>query len=426
MFNAASIADTLRNDARDYGFGKNLHADVGRSSDEANPGSKQVHFDWQHLKRARDAYVARLNTIYNNNLNRDSVDWVLGHASFIDAKTVSVAIPADGDTPATTRQITAQHILIAPGSTPNIPKIPGIEHTIDSDGFFQLEDLPRRVAIVGAGYIGTEFAGVFNQLGSDTTMYLRGAAPLRGFDDLLRRTLLEEMRNSNINIRAYTTVTGVRKDPATGELYAIDLPEEGPFDQVVMVTGRVPRTEGLHLDRAGVVTTRQGYIQVDRYQNTSTENVYALGDVCGKAELTPVAIAAGRRLAMRLFAGFPDSHLDYDAPITTVVFSHPPCGTVGLTEEEAREKYGAKNIKVYTSTFTNMYHAVSSFKTKTAMKMVCLGPQEKILGLHVIGRGADEMIQGFGVAVRMGATKQQFDDTVAVHPTAAEEFVTMV
>eukprot|EP01097_Dermamoeba_algensis_P009595 TRINITY_DN680_c0_g1_i1.p1 TRINITY_DN680_c0_g1~~TRINITY_DN680_c0_g1_i1.p1 ORF type:complete len:315 (+),score=65.45 TRINITY_DN680_c0_g1_i1:520-1464(+) len=314
--------------------------------------------------------------------------------------------------------------MIASGGRPQLPNIPGIEHAIDSDRFFELENQPKRVAVVGAGYIAVELAGIFTALKSDTSLFIRHERPLRTFDKMLQDQVYEEMVNSGTKFVTGVAVKALEKTDQGLFVKTSKDTTEGPFDTVLFAIGRLPNVE-IGLEAAGVKLNDHGFIAVDKFQNTNVPNVYALGDVCGKALLTPVAIAAGRRLSDRLFGNKPEAHLDYDN-IPTVVFSHPTIGTVGLTEDEAVHKYGKDKIKVYKSVFTNMYHALTTRKTKTAMKLVCVLPEEKIVGLHVIGLGADEMLQGFAVAVKMGATKKDFDNTVAIHPTAAEEFVTMV
>ena len=394
MWNAASIAEHLH-DARDYGF------DV-----EARG------FDWATIKRSRDAYVERLNGVYAKNLDADGIVRVEGHACFIDPHTVFVG----------EREITAEHVLIATGSTPRVPEVSGAEHGITSDGFFALEEQPRRVAIVGGGYIAVELAGIFRALGSDATILLRGEQLLNGFDPLLRDTLTTEMGASGIRVVAHYSLSKVLREG--NELTVCDLHGQkiGPFDTLLWATGRIANVERLGLDAAGVRVDAHDNVVVDEWQNTSADRVYAVGDVTGKWMLTPVAIAAGRKLADRIFGGHSEAKLDYEN-IPTVVFSHPPIGTVGLTEDEAVNLYGQSGVKVYRTRFVGMYHGPTKRKTASAMKMICHGKDERVIGLHVIGLGADEMMQGFAVAVRMGATKADFDRTVAIHPTASEELV---
>ncbi|HEY0633766.1 MAG TPA: FAD-dependent oxidoreductase, partial [Gammaproteobacteria bacterium] len=313
---------------------------------------------------------------------------------------------------------------ISPGGVPLIPNVPGAEHGITSDGFFALKSQPRRVAIVGAGYIAVELAGLLRALGSEVDLLLRRQHFLASFDAMLRETLMEEMVNDGINILPNINIERVEKgSDGLLTLHCQGGHELTGFDCLIWAIGRAPNTADLNLAAAGVEMDGNGYIPTDKFQNTNVPGIYAVGDVTGRVQLTPVAIAAARRLGDRLFNGQSERHLDYDN-IPTVVFSHPPIGTVGLSEDEAREQHGDA-VKVYQTRFTPMYHAVTPHKTRTAMKLVCVGAQEKVVGVHIIGHGADEMLQGFAVAVKMGATKKQFDDTVAIHPSSAEELVTM-
>jgi glutathione reductase (NADPH) len=398
MWNAADIADGLE-DATDYGF---------------RPGQGEPH-DWPLLKNKRDAYVLRLNGIYESNLAKRHIEIVRGQGTFLDGRTVEV----DG------RKLTAPHILIAVGGRPMVPDIPGAELGITSDGFFELEKRPDRVAVVGSGYIAVELTGILASLGAKATLVLRGHKALKDFDSMLGEAMLKIMHDEGIEVATNAWPQAVERT-VTGalDLEARDGRRLTPYDVVIWAIGRVPAVEDLGLDRAGVALDAYGFIVTDKYQATSAEGIYAVGDVTGRAQLTPVAIAAGRRLSDRLFGGQPDRYLDYNN-IPTVVFGHPPIGTVGLTEEAARAQYGDEAVTVFRSGFVPMYHALTTRKPRTDMKLVTVGPDKRVVGVHVIGPGADEMIQGFAVAVRMGATKRDFDDTVAIHPTSAEEFVTM-
>ena len=395
MWYAAHYAHQLAH-ARDYGY------------DVDNRGH-----DWSALKLRRDAYVKRLNGIYGRNLEKREVTFIAGSARFIDAHTVDV----DG------RHFEADRIVIATGGRPMIPDIPGAELGITSDGFFALEEQPKRVIIVGSGYIAVELAGIFNGLGSETQVLVRKDAILRDFDAMLGTELMREMRAGGIAITTGVIPAAVREDAGGLMLSAGDGREFGPVDTVIWAIGREPNTENLGLTNAGVATDANGFVVTDELQQTSVANIQALGDVTGRAALTPVAIAAGRRLADRLYGGMADRRLDYGL-IPTVVFSHPTIGTVGMTEAEARSEYG-EDVRVYHSRFTPMFYALGTDKQSTSMKMITVGDEERIVGLHLIGDGADEMLQGFAVAIRMGATKADFDDTVAIHPTSAEEVVTM-
>jgi len=321
-------------------------------------------------------------------------------------------------------KITADHILIATGGRPSHPNIPGAEYGIDSDGFFDLTDMPKRVAVVGAGYIAVEIAGVMNALGAETHLFVRKHAPLRTFDPLIVDTLLEVINTEGPALHTESIPKEVVKNADGSLTLKLENGKEFEVDSLVWAIGREPETDNFNLKATGVKTNDKGYIVVDKFQNTSVKGIYAVGDNTGAVELTPVAVAAGRRLSERLFNNKPDEHLDY-SNIATVVFSHPPIGTVGLTEPQAIEQYGADNVKVYKSAFTAMYTAVTKHRQPCRMKLVCVGKEEKIVGIHGIGYGMDEMLQGFAVAVKMGATKKDFDNTVAIHPTGAEEFVTM-
>lgn len=397
MWNASTLAELLH-DAPDYGF------DV-----------KVAGFDWSTIKQSRDAYIEHLNAIYHRGLDTASVEEIAGVGVFRDPHTIAV----DGSA------LSADHILIATGSAADIPDVPGAGLGITSDDFFELEHHPRCVMVVGAGYIAVELAGLLNGLGSEVSMLLRKEIFLRRFEAVLRETLMEEMQNAGVNIMPCIHLQQLSKaadgtiqlSTASGETYS-------GFDTLIWAIGRSPNTRNLGLEHTGVATAQGGQIVVDEYQNANVDGIYALGDVTGKWMLTPVAIAAGRKLADRLFGGQPDARLEYEN-IPTVIFSHPPIGTVGMTEDEAHELYGHSEVKVYQSRFTNMYHAVTRRKPPTVMKLVTVGAREKVVGCHIIGAQADEMIQGFAVAVKMGATKKDFDMTIAIHPTSAEELVLM-
>ena len=396
-WNAADLGGALQ-DATDYGFQLQV-----------------AGHDWEALKHGRDAYILRLNELYAANLARHKVELVRARASFVDAGAVNAA----------GRRLSAGHIIIATGGQARRPLIPGAELGITSDGFFELSQRPQRVAVVGSSYIALELAGIFAGLGADTTLVLRGDTALKTFDDMLGEATLSMLREEGVDIVLHASPAGLaRAADGALELRARDGRRLGPFDCVLWAVGRVAAVEDLALGRAGVALDIQGFIATDLYQASSAERIYAVGDVAGRAQLTPVAIAAGRRLADRVFGGQSDRHLDYQN-IPTVIFGRPPIGTVGLSEKAARERFGAANITVFRSSFVPLYHALTTAKGRCEMKLVTTGPGQRIVGLHVVGAGADEMLQGFAVAVRMGATKKDFDDTVAIHPTSAEEFVTM-
>jgi glutathione reductase (NADPH) len=399
MWNAAGIADSLA-DAGDYGF------EIGKAAETGGN-------DWSALKKKRDAYVARLNGIYARNLAAKGVAHIEGRAKFLDAHTVEV----NGV------RYTGTHVVIATGGYPDVPRLPGAELGITSDGFFELEARPQRVAVVGSGYVACELASAFQALGSETELFIRKDHLLTHFDVMLGKSLMREMLADRLAIHAGVVPSALLEQSGHKTLVAADGREFPGYDCVLWAIGRSADVAGLELRAAGVALDAGGFVATDAFQNTNVAGVYAIGDVSGRAQLTPVAIAAGRRLSDRLFGGKLDRHLSYDM-IPTVVFTHPPIATVGLSESEARAQFGDA-VKVYVADFTPMYYALTTRKVHTDMKLVCVGAEEKIIGCHIIGAGADEMLQGFAVAIRMGATKRDFDDTVAVHPTSAEELVTL-
>ena len=372
-------------------------------------------FGWPALKRARDAYVQRLNGIYARRLETEGVARFDGTARFVDDRTVAV-----GDT-----RLSADHVVIATGGVASVPSVPGAALGITSDGFFELDECPGRVVVSGSGYIAVELAGVLRALGSEVTMVLRRDRVLRAFDEMLSRELMTALAADGIEIRTRAEVERIERDDRRDAL-AVRLSDGTSIesvDSVLWAIGRKPNIAPLELPVAGVETAPDGSIVTDEFQQTSAAGVYAIGDVTGRAPLTPVAIAAGRRLADRLFGGQPERRLGYDC-IPSVIFTHPPIGTVGATEAAARASHGDA-VGVYETRFNPMYYAFSEHPRPTAMKLVTLGEEERVIGCHVIGDGADEMMQGFAVAVRMGARKRDLDDTVAIHPTSAEELVTM-
>ena len=403
MFYGAQIAEAINHYAPDYGF----DVDVKK-------------FDFAKLVESRQAYISRIHTSYDNVLAKNNVDVIRGFAKFVNKNTLEVTF-ADG----TSEQVTADHILIATGGRPSIPAIKGAEYGIDSNGVFALTELPKRTAVVGAGYIAVELAGVLNSLGVETHLFVRKHAPLRNFDPMMVETLVESMQQDGITLHTHAIPNEVVKNADGSVTLKLEDGREQTVDCLIWAIGREPTTDKINLQAAGVEANARGFIKVDKYQNTNVPGIYAVGDIIeGGIELTPVAVAAGRRLSERLFNNKPNEHLDYNL-VPSVVFSHPPIGTVGLTEPQAIEQYGAENVKVYKSSFTSMYTAVTQHRQPCRMKLVCVGKEEKIVGLHGIGFGVDEMIQGFAVAIKMGATKADFDNTVAIHPTGSEEFVTM-
>ena len=403
MFYGAQIAEAINHYAPDYGF----DVDVKK-------------FDFAKLVESRQAYISRIHTSYDNVLAKNNVDVIRGFAKFVNKNTLEVTF-ADG----TTEQVTADHILIATGGRPSIPAVKGAEYGIDSNGVFALTELPKRAAVVGAGYIAVELAGVLNSLGVETHLFVRKHAPLRNFDPMMAETLIESMQQDGITLHTHAIPKEVVKNADGSVTLNLEDGREQRVDCLIWAIGREPATDKINVQAVGVETNERGFIKVDKYQNTNVPGIYAVGDIIeGGIELTPVAVAAGRRLSERLFNNKPNEHLDYRL-VPSVVFSHPPIGTVGLTEPQAIAQYGAENVKVYKSSFTSMYTAVTQHRQACRMKLVCVGQDEKIVGLHSIGFGVDEMIQGFAVAIKMGATKADFDNTVAIHPTGSEEFVTM-
>lgn len=396
MWYGAQVSEAISHYAEDYGFSMD-----------------NINFNFKTLLKNRDAYIERSRLSYTNQFSKNGITVIKGFAKFLNNHTITV----NGE------EYTADHILIATGGKPYIPTIQGSELGETSDDFFTWKTLPKSVIIVGAGYIAVEVAGVLNQLGVKVHLVVRGKSPMRKFDTMLVDTLVTEMEKTGIVIHRNATPKSVSKvenkirlETENGELI------EG--EKLLWAVGRQANISTLGLENTDIEVTSNGFIKTDEFENTTVKGVYAIGDVNGKIALTPVAIAAGRRLSERLFNGKSEEKLDYKF-VPTVVFSHPAIGTIGLTEKEAIEKYGENNVKSYTSTFTSMYTAVTKYRQPVKMKLVVTGKEERVVGLHGIGYGVDEMIQGFAVAIKMGATKKDFDNTVAIHPTGSEEFVTM-
>lgn len=386
---------------------------IGRDAASYGIDAKVAGFDFKQLVENREKYIDFLHGAYQRGLDSNQVTYLHGYATFVDDHTVEVA----GE------KYHAPHILIATGGRASQMSIPGGKYAIDSNGFFALEEAPKRMIVLGAGYIAAEMAGVCHGLGSEVAWAYRKERPLRTFDKMLGTNLVEMYQEAGIELYAEHTAEQIIKTEAGYEVtFTNGTVLTG--DQVLFAGGRLPNTNNLGLENTQVQLTEKGFIKVDKFQNTTAEGVYAVGDVIGKIDLTPVAIAAGRRLSERLFNGKEQLYLDYEN-VPTVIFTHPPIATIGLSEEAAIEKYGAEHLKVYRSRFTPMYFALNSYRQKCEMKLVCYGEEEQIVGLHAIGIGVDEMLQGFAVAVKMGATKADFDNTMAIHPTGSEEFVTM-
>lgn len=395
MWYAAQLAHAVE-DANDFGI----------------PAQRQ-QTDWAKLVSARDQYVRNINNYWNGYVEESGIEHIQGQARFVDAQTVEV----NGE------QYSADHIVIATGGQPIVPPLPGADLGITSDGFFRLTTQPKRVAVIGGGYIGVELSGVLKALGSQVTIVGLEARLLERFDPMISDVLEKEMRKQGIQIQTGFEVAALSQSAEGIVITSKHETSLAGFDCVIWAVGRRPNTRTLNLQAAGVIVLANGIIPVDAYENTNVKGIYAIGDVTGKMPLTPVAIAAGRRLAERLFNGKTNMKVDY-TNIPSVVFAHPPIGTVGMTEAEARQQYG-NNVTVYQTDFTPMRHALASHGVTTAMKLVCAGEQEHVVGIHIIGDNADEMLQGFAVAVKMGATKADFDNTIAIHPTSAEELVTL-
>ncbi len=395
MWYAAQLAQAVRDGA---GFGVR---------------TKEQYFDWSALVTGRNQFVDGINNYWDGYVKQEGITNISGHARLVDACTVEV----DGN------RYSADHIVISTGNRPLVPRVPGAELGITSDGFFELAQQPRRVAIIGGGYVGVELAGVLRALGSEVTVVTLEERVLWLFDPMVGEALAQTMSQEGIRLGLQFEVAALERRadglaliPRTGEPLT-------DFDTIIWAVGQAPNSADLRLEAAGVEVAPNRLIKVDSFQNTNVAGIYAIGDVTGREPLTPVAIAAGRRLARRLFNGETDLKLDYDN-VPTVVFSHPPVGRVGLTEPEARARYG-DTLTVYETRFRPMRYALNEHGPQTAMKLVCAGPEERVVGIHLIGDGVDEMLQGFAVALKMGATKADLDDTVAIHPTSAEELVTL-
>lgn len=395
MWYAANLAHAV-DDANDFG----IPAERGKT-------------DWVKLTSAREEYIKNINQYWDGYVKKSGIKHIQGYARFVDEITIEV----------NDEQYQADHIVIATGGKPIVPPVPGAELGVTSDGFFQLTEQPKRVAVVGGGYIGVELSGVLRALGSDVSIIAREDRVMERFDPMIGSILSSEMNQQGIRVHTGFQVSALSKS-AEG---IVILDENGQslagYDTVIWAVGRAPNTRYLNLESTGVTVERNGLIPVDEFENTNVKGIYAIGDITEKMALTPVAITAGRKLADRLFNNKPNSKVDYEN-IPSVVFSHPPIATVGISEAEARQQYGNK-VTIYKSDFTPMRHALSNHGVTTSMKLVCAGSDEKVVGIHLIGDNVDEMLQGFAVAVKMGATKADFDNTIAIHPSSAEELVTM-
>jgi glutathione reductase (NADPH) len=409
MWYASDMASKLKL-AYDYGF--------------KNTKNLDLEFDWPTFKAKRDAYVHRLNGIYERNLTKEGVDYIYGFARFNKDGKIEV-IKKDDNSILT---FTADNVLIATGGKSVIPKdIPGYEYGIDSDGFFKLSKQPKTVAIVGGGYIGVELAGVFNGLGSKVHMILRGNSILTKFDSMIKEIVEETYEKNCIDIIKKVKVIKIEKLLNGEKKVYLSNNNFIIVDELIWTIGRKSLL-GIGTENIGLELNERGQVIVDEYQRSNVPNVYSLGDVVGNLELTPVAIATGRKLSNRLFGPeiYKDLKQDYTL-VPTAIFSHPEAGSIGLTEIEAIEKYGQYDVKIYKSRFNGMFYAMSDHKYPTSYKLICIKSlNEKIVGLHLVGDSSAEILQGFGVAIKMGATKEDFDSCVAIHPTSAEELVTLV
>jgi len=396
MWYAADIASILQ-DAPDYGF------DV-----EARG------FDWANLVQRREAYIGRLNEVYRRLLDDARVDLITGRARFTAPKCVGVA----------GQSYSADRIIIATGGRPIRPDIPGADLGINSDGFFELDEQPRRVAVVGAGYIAVELAGVMNALGSEVSLLLRRQHFLGRFDACIRESLMTTMQEDGVDILSSVQLTSVEKgEDGRLTLHGNRGQSLEGVDTLIWAIGRALNSDDLGLADAGVETRADGRIEIGDWNETNVAGIHAIGDVCGQPALTPVAIMVGRRLADHLYGHDPVQPVDL-AQVPTVIFSHPPVASIGFSEDEARTQHGDA-VKVYQSRFTPLYHTLTQRKHITTMKLVTVGCDERVVGCHIVGLGADEMLQGFAVAIGMGATKADFDRTIAIHPTSSEELVTL-
>lgn len=395
MWYAAEAAEALHT-AIAYGF-------------DVQPGA----LDWRKFVALRTAYIERIHASYRKRLAEHDIKVIAGHGRVSGPGRVDVAGAS----------LQSAHVLIATGAHSRRLDVPGFELGIDSDGFFALEACPRRVAVVGSGYIGVELAGVLRALGAEVDLFARSRL-LRGFDQEITEALTETMRASGVGMRLGCAIDAAHRSGEALQLACSDGESHGPYDVLLWAVGRVPNSKNIGLQECGVACDDKGHVVVDQGQDTNVEGIHAIGDVTSRPALTPVAIAAGRQLAERLFAGKADARMNYDN-IPTVVFSHPPLGSVGLSEAEARQAHGDGAVRVYRSRFKPMQDSLAGRAEMSLFKLVCVGDEERVVGLHAFGPGADEMLQGFAVAIKMGARKRDFDETVAIHPTSAEELVLM-
>lgn len=375
-------------------------------------GRAALPADWSALRARRAAYIGRIHQSYHDRLARAGIDVVPQYARLLDAHTAQAA---DG------RRFSAPHVLLATGGRALRPEVPGADAAWVSDDFFALERAPRRVAVVGGGYIAVELSGVLHALGSRVETFVRGDALLSGFEAELAAQLRAERARQGIVEHFGHRLAAIRADGAQRWLRDAEGHESGPFDAVFLATGRTPNSGGFGLEAVGVALDAKGHVVVDAWQDTSVPGLHAVGDLTPAPALTPVAIAAARRLMDRLFGGRAEARLDY-ADIPSVVFSHPPLGKVGLTEAEARALHG-DGVQVFRAGFVPMLESLAGSGRRSLFKVVCAGVERRVLGIHLLGDGADEILQGFAVALKRGITLQDLQDTVPIHPTSAEEVV---
>ena len=390
---------------------------AGHFKDSAGFGWSDAkhNFDWKVLKANKDTEIDRLEGLYGKNLDNHDVEIIKARGKLLDPHTIELT-DADGS-----RTVTADKVLIATGAWPSFPDIPGIEYAISSNEVFEFEDLPKRITVVGGGYIAVEMAGIFNSLGVETSLLYRGEEILRGFDLEIRTKLREEMIKKGIDVRIHHDVTEIT---ASGDEYLLQLSDgnEMATDCVMYATGRIANTKNIGLEELGVNMKPNGEIIVDEYYRSNVENIFAVGDVIGGMQLTPIAIKEGAALTATQFNDTP-TFVNYDH-IPTAIFSQPPIGTVGLSEYDAREQYG-DDLQVYRSEYKSMKFTLAGRDERSLIKLLVDGKSDKVIGAHMIGPDSAEIIQGIAIALKCGATKAQFDDTVAVHPSSAEEFVLM-
>ena len=388
-------------------------ADLQPQLREAGFDSQPAQFDWERFIVLRNAYIERIHSAYRHHFADLKIELIAAQARFITRDVIDVDI----------RQLHAPHIVIATGAKPKRPDIPGGELGIDSNGFFALRAAPKRIAVIGGGYVAAELANMLHALGSDVELFVRGKHLLANFDHEIADVLVVSMRSRGITVHLDSGIVSATQDDGKYRLKLINQTIAEGFDELLWAIGREPITHELDLDAVDIARDTNGHVQVDQWQNTNQPGIYALGDVTPNIALTPVAVAAGRHLADRLFGGKADSKLDFEN-VPTVVFTHPPLASIGLTETEARARHGDQ-VRIYRSNFLPMFYSLTGKTQRSLFKLICVGSEERIVGLHLLGLGVEEMLQGFAVAIKMGACKRDFDNTIAIHPTSTEEAVLM-